>query len=173
MRIGQYARTDVVGQQRLSGAVLGGRGVRSYPISIYGDPLHILCQRRNALHRGRCCASHRYRPVMLRGFFFTWAGVPDATISPPAAPPPGPMSTRKSALRITSRSCSITTTVAPLSSRVWNTPSSVRTSSGWRPMVGSSKTKTVSSWPRPISLASFRRCASPPERLWVSSPRVR
>ena len=41
MRIGQYARTDVVGQQRLSGAVWGGRGVHSYPISIYGASLHI------------------------------------------------------------------------------------------------------------------------------------
>ena len=39
--------------------------------------------------------------------------------------------------------------------------------------VGSSKTKTVSSWAFPISLASFSRWASPPERLGVSSPRVK
>ena len=40
-------------------------------------------------------------------------------------------------------------------------------------MVGSSKTKRVSAWPRPISLASFSRWASPPERLGVASPKVR
>ena len=67
----------------------------------------------------------------------------------------------------------MTTTVAPLSMRVWNTPSRVRTSRGCRPMVGSSNTNTVSSWPRPISLASFSRWASPPDRLGVASPRVR
>lgn len=33
--------------------------------------------------------------------------------------------------------------------------------------------KTVSSWAFPISLASFSRWASPPERLGVSSPRVK
>ena len=52
-------------------------------------------------------------------------------------------------------------------------PSRVRTSSGCRPMVGSSKTNTVSPWALPISLANFSRWASPPERLGVSSPRVR
>ena len=67
----------------------------------------------------------------------------------------------------------MTMTVAPLSMRVRNTPSRVRTSSGCRPMVGSSKTKTVSPCALPISLASFRRCASPPDRLGVSSPSVR
>ncbi len=44
---------------------------------------------------------------------------------------------------------------------------------GCRPMVGSSKTNRESDWALPISLASFRRWASPPERLGVSSPRVR
>ena len=42
-----------------------------------------------------------------------------------------------------------------------------------RAMDGSSNTNTESVWVRPISLASFRRWASPPERLGVSSPRVR
>ena len=64
----------------------------------------------------------------------------------------------------------MTTTVAPRSSSAWNTPSSTRTSSGCRPMLGSSNTNTESVWMRPISLANFSRCASPPERLGVSSP---
>ena len=67
----------------------------------------------------------------------------------------------------------MTMTVAPFPIRVWNTPSRVRTSRGWRPMVGSSKTNTESPCPLPISLASFSRWASPPERLGVASPRVR
>ena len=53
------------------------------------------------------------------------------------------------------------------------TPSSTRTSSGCSPMDGSSNTKTESSCVLPISLASLRRCASPPDRLGVSSPSVR
>ena len=40
-------------------------------------------------------------------------------------------------------------------------------------MDGSSKTNTASVCVRPVSLASLRRCASPPERLGVSSPSVR
>lgn len=47
------------------------------------------------------------------------------------------------------------------------------TSFGCSPMVGSSKTKTESVCLRPISLASFKRCASPPESDGVSSPSVR
>ena len=42
------------------------------------------------------------------------AGVPAAPLRPPAPPPPGPMSTTQPAARMTSRSCSITTTVAPV-----------------------------------------------------------
>lgn len=60
--------------------------------------------------------SYKYRPVMLFSSARISCGVPAATIRPPASPPPGPMSITKSALRITSRSCSMTITVAPLSS---------------------------------------------------------
>ena len=55
-----------------------------------------------------------------------------------------------------SRSCSMTTTVAPLSSSAWKTPSSTRTSSGCRPMDGSSNTKTESSCVLPISLGQLQ-----------------
>lgn len=58
---------------------------------------------------------HRYFPVMLFLFARIASGVPSATILPPILPPPGPISTIQSALRITSRSCSITSTVAPWS----------------------------------------------------------
>ena len=67
----------------------------------------------------------------------------------------------------------MTTTVAPLATSRSNTPSSTRTSSGWRPMVGSSNTNTASDWALPISLASFNRWASPPESAGVGSPSVK
>ena len=54
-----------------------------------------------------------YLPVTLRGFALISDGVPVATTRPPALPPPGPMSTTQSAARMTSRSCSITSTVTP------------------------------------------------------------
>ena len=68
----------------------------------------------------------------------TCSGVPAATISPPAAPPSGPRSITQSALRITSRWCSITTTLLPSSTSWWSTPSRFATSAKWRPVVGSS-----------------------------------
>lgn len=72
-----------------------------------------------------------------------------------------------------SRSCSMTTIVAPSSIRRWNTPIRVLTSSGCSPTVGSSKTKTVPSWLLPISEASLSLWASPPDSAGVDSPRVR
>jgi hypothetical protein len=45
----------------------------------------------------------------------------------------------QSAVLMTSRLCSITTTVLPWSARRWSTSSSLRTSSKWRPVVGSSR----------------------------------
>src|SRR6266571_951284 len=69
----------------------------------------------------------------------TSSGAPAATTAPPAAPPSGPRSITQSAVFTTSRLCSITTTVFPLSTRRCNTSSSRRTSSKCRPVVGSSK----------------------------------
>ena len=86
----------------------------------------------------------RNLPVRLSGLARICSGVPAATMRPPSVPPPGPMSMMKSALRMTSRSCSMTRTVAPLSISLWKTARSVRTSRGCSPMVGSSKTKTAS-----------------------------
>ena len=62
------------------------------------------------------------------------------TTRPPPVPPSGPMSMTQSAVLITSRLCSITMTVLPLSTRLWSTPSSLRMSSKCRPVVGSSST---------------------------------
>ena len=55
----------------------------------------------------------RYWPVKLRGSSTTCSGVPAATISPPFTPPSGPRSTIQSAVLMTSRLCSITTTLLP------------------------------------------------------------
>ena len=62
---------------------------------------------------------------------------------PPGRPcgrPPGPMSISQSAVLITSRLCSMTITVLPLSTRPLSTSSSLRMSSKCRPVVGSSST---------------------------------
>ncbi len=45
--------------------------------------------------------------------FATSSGVPSATTCPPCGPPPGPRSMTQSHARMTSRSCSTTTTLAP------------------------------------------------------------
>ena len=98
-------------------------------------------------------------------------GVPSAITWPPREPPSGPMSISQSAVLITSRLCSITTTVLPASTSRPSTPSSLRMSSKCRPVVGSSSTYRV----RPVerfcsSLASLTRCASPPDRVGAGWP---
>ena len=70
----------------------------------------------------------------------TSSGVPSATTVPPPEPPSGPMSMIQSAVLITSRLCSMTMTVLPLSTSECSTPSSFDTSSKCRPVVGSSST---------------------------------
>ena len=57
----------------------------------------------------------RYWPVRLSGAAARSAIVPSATTSPPLTPGPGPKSTRWSAARIVSSSCSTTITVLPTS----------------------------------------------------------
>src|SRR5690606_7028400 len=114
----------------------------------------------------------RKRPVCEAGLAAISSGVPVAMIWPPRWPPSGPRSTIQSAVLITSRLCSITTTVLPSSRSRCSTPS--RCSMSWkcRPVVGSSRMYRV----RPVSrrdssLDSFTRCASPPDRvvaLWPS-----
>ena len=69
----------------------------------------------------------------------TSSGVPAATTRPPRSPPSGPRSMIQSAVLMTSRLCSITTTLFPLSTSRCSTSSSSRTSSKWRPVVGSSR----------------------------------
>jgi len=68
------------------------------------------------------------------------SGVPMPTTSPPPSPPSGPMSMIQSAVLTTSRLCSMTITVLPLSTRPFSTPSSLRMSSKCSPVVGSSST---------------------------------
>ena len=60
---------------------------------------------------GRTCL--RNCPVNDSSVSATCSGVPVAMISPPASPPSGPRSTIQSACLITSRLCSITSTVLP------------------------------------------------------------
>ncbi|HVQ26533.1 MAG TPA: hypothetical protein VMV01_15205, partial [Planctomycetota bacterium] len=68
------------------------------------------------------------------------SGVPWKTRLPPSAPPSGPRSITQSACLITCRLCSITTSVAPPSSRRCSAFSSSATSPRWSPVVGSSST---------------------------------
>lgn len=88
-----------------------------------------------------------------------------------SAPPSGPMSTIQSEVLMTSRLCSMTMTVLPLSTRPLMTLSNLRMSSKCRPVVGSSRMYTV----RPVdrfcsSAASFTRCASPPDSVGAGWP---
>src|SRR5690625_5117251 len=118
----------------------------------------------------RCGA--RKRPVCDFLFFAMASGVPVAMMRPPPSPPSGPRSTTQSAVLMTSRLCSITTTVLPWSTSWCSTSSNCSMSWKCRPVVGSSRMYSV----RPVSrrdssLDSFTRCASPPDSvvaLWPS-----
>ena len=75
--------------------------------------------------------------------FATCSGVPSATTRPPCGPPPGPRSMTQSHARMTSRSCSTTTTLAPSSTSACSASTTYAASSAWRPALGSSTTKSV------------------------------
>jgi len=85
---------------------------------------------RGVFPRGTCPCSSPAPPAMS-------SGVPSATMVPPPAPPSGPMSMIQSDVLITSRLCSMTITVLPLSTRPLMTSSNLRMSSKCRPVVGS------------------------------------
>ncbi len=114
----------------------------------------------------------RYRAVWLRRERATCSGVPAATTRPPRSPASGPRSITQSALLMTSRLCSITTTVLPASTSRPRTSSSRRTSSKWRPVVGSSSMYSV----RPVSRRPSSRARlapaapHPPRGSWRSGP---
>ena len=61
--------------------------------------------------------SRSTRPVWEPSLPATASGVPSATILPPSFPPSGPRSMIQSTVLITSKLCSITTTVLPRSTR--------------------------------------------------------
>src|SRR6185437_11227618 len=117
------------------------------------------------------CGARKW-PVCDAGVPATVSGVPATRMRPPPAPPSGPRSTTQSAVLITSRLCSITTTVLPWSTSWCSTSSSCSMSWKCRPVVGSSRMYRV----RPVSrldssLDSLTRCASPPDSvvaLWPS-----
>jgi hypothetical protein len=130
--------------------------------------------------------SRQHRPQRLarvRAQRTTPSGVPAATMRPPALPPSGPRSMTQSASAITSRSCSITTTLWPPSTRRCSTRMSFSTSAMCRPTVGSSSTYRVCGafWPRrPMSsrtlvssVTSLMRWASPPLSVGEGWPSVR
>src|SRR3989454_1919215 len=73
--------------------------------------------------------SRKYRPVADSATCATSSGVPAATTRPPWSPAPGPRSITQSARLMTSRLCSITTTVWPASTSRSSTRQSTRTSS--------------------------------------------
>src|SRR5437763_12548971 len=127
-------------------------------------------RRRGAGRRAfRYC--RRYRPVWLASTWATSSGVPVATMYPPASPPSGPRSMIQSAVLMTSRLCSMTSTVLPAATSACSTSNSLRTSSKCRPVVGSSKMYKV----RPVarrdnSFDSLTRCASPPDSVVAGWP---
>ena len=99
------------------------------------------------------------------------SGGPAATTSPPASPPSGPRSMIQSAVLITSRLCSMTTTVFPAAASRSSTVSSLRMSSKCSPVVGSSSTYRVLPVARFWSSEdSLTRWASPPERVGAGCP---
>src|SRR5665213_487033 len=87
-----------------------------------------------------CSTLRNASPVKLPRDRITCSGVPAATRHPPSSPPSGPRSITQSAHLITSRLCSITSTVFPRSTSRCSTSSSLRTSSKCSPVVGSSST---------------------------------
>ena len=71
-----------------------------------------------------------------------------------------------SAILMTSKLCSITTTVSPPSTSFCSTSKSLRISSACSPVVGSSRMYNV--FPvlrRANSVANLTRCASPPDKV--------
>src|SRR5260370_16616441 len=78
------------------------------------------------LRHARSC---RYRPVAESLTRAMSSGVPAATTRPPCAPAPGPKSITQSARLMTSRLCSITTTLWPPSTTRSRTRHTTRTSS--------------------------------------------
>ena len=115
----------------------------------------------------------RYCPVMLRLDLQISATLPAATISPPCTPAPGPTSTRKSAWRIVSSSCSTTMRVLPRSRRRFMVAMSLSLSRWCRPMLGSSSTYSTPVRALPIWVARRIRWLSPPERDAAPRERVR
>ena len=104
---------------------------------------------------------------------FTSSTLPSAVTRPPSLPAPGPISTTRSAARITAGSCSTTSTAlsrSASSDKIWV---SGATSAGCSPTVGSSSTNSALCSEVPSAAVSVTRCASPPEsvRAWRSSVR--
>jgi len=93
------------------------------------------------------------------------AGGPLQRRSPPCGPGPGPRSTSQSAARASCRSWSTTTTVCPWLRSRRSTPSSLPTSRGWSPALGSSSTISSPRSSPSASGRSRRRCASAGERV--------
>ena len=91
--------------------------------------------------------------------------VPSATTCPPSSPAPGPMSMMWSAARIIDSSCSTMSTVLPRSRSRSSVLISRSSSTGCRPMLGSSQTYSTPIRLEPICVASRMRCASPPESV--------
>ncbi len=99
--------------------------------------------------------------------------VPAKTTSPPCVPAPGPMSTTWSATAMTSRSCSTTSTVLPLSRKRTRRSLRRRTSLGCSPVLGSSKMYVMPVRLLPRWRTIFSRCPSPPDRVAAGRSRLR
>ena len=107
----------------------------------------------------------KYAPVMLRASRSIRATLPWKTTWPPLAPGSGPISITWSAARIMTSSCSTTTTVLPASTSERMIATSLPMSLVWRPTLGSSMTKSVSTSDVPRQLVRLTRSTSPPESV--------
>ena len=92
----------------------------------------------------------------------------------PCFPAPGPISTRWSAARIVSSSCSITITVFPKSRNLCKVfPDNFLLSRACRPTDGSSRIYNTPTSCDPICEASRILCVSPPARVFAERPEVK
>ena len=139
----QLRRAAAVARLRDGASAGSGRGASacpSCPFRPFDRPASRRTRRRTAARAARRAGPARgTRRSPSRGLA-TVSGVPSATIRPPRAPPSGPRSTIQSAVLMTSRLCSMTTTVLPVSTSRWRTWRSFSTSAKCRPVVGSSRT---------------------------------
>ena len=102
-----------------------GRSGRGERVDSRRAPVRAICRGSSVAPHVPSCTCRTRRSacagVRLPRIAATSSGVPAATIRPPASPPSGPRSMTQSAVLITSRLCSMTSTVLPASTKPCST----------------------------------------------------